>query len=437
MDSINTVLLLVALDPDAEQILQQALPDTEVLILSAEGLEQALAMIGTEVVHIVVLDQRQGEDLVLDYLQQLKAVNNDLEGFLLTTDCLYQPQGKVAADGLVHHYIEFPSDPQPLGYHLRQAVRVARLKQELQDARSEFDHDLGTQRSRYRRRQQQLVGKVQESEAEVVRSHLQLDKTNQLLADGYRQSIRMFSNIALRRMGQRASGQNQLLNRMVADVAKASSLAEIERKHLIMAWMLRSVGKLSFSDHLLATPYLMLSPEQQREFHSHPDNAYAMMTIVRPLNRAAAIVRQHKEYLDGSGYPQGLKADQISLAAQILVLLNDYTELIGGLYHERQFSTSEALEYLRIIAGERYNQTLVDILQQVHTELAPVTDLYTDQLLTTIDLQPGMVLTRDLISKEGVLLLGEGEVLDRDTIERIRELEFNFSELFQLYIELR
>lgn len=437
MDSSKTVVLLVALDGDAEQMLQQALPDEEALMLSAEGLEQALAMIGTEVVHIVVLDQRQGEGLALEHLQQLKAVSQDIEGFLLTTDCLYQPQGKVAADGLVHHYIEFPSDPQILGYRMRQAVRVARLKQELEDTRTDFDHDMDAQRSQFRRRQQRLVGKVQASEAEVVRSHHQLDKTNQQLADGYRQVIRMFSNIALRRMGQRASGQNQLLNRMVADVAQASSLGEAERKHLTMAWMLRSVGKLSFSDHLLATPYLMLSPEQQREFHSHPDNAYAMMTIVRPLNRAAAIVRQHKEYLDGSGYPQGLKTDQISLGAQLLALLNDYTELIGGLYYERQLSTAEALEYLRVTAGERYNQALVDILQRVLSELAPVTDLYTDQLLSSVDLQPGMVLTRDLISKEGVLLLGEGEALDRDTIERIRELEFNFSEFFQLYIEQR
>ncbi|WP_432471707.1 HD domain-containing phosphohydrolase [Amphritea sp. HPY] len=437
MDSIKTVVLLVALDPDAEQMLQQALPDEETQILSAEGLEQALAMIGTDVVHIVVLDQRQGEDLALEYLQQLKTVNNDLEGFLLTTDYLYQPQGQVAADGLIHHYIEFPSDPQILAYRMRQAVRVARLKQELEGARTDFDHDMDAQRSQFRRRQQHLVGKIQASEAEVARSHHQLDKTNQQLADGYRQVIRMFSNIALHRMGQRASGQNQLLNRMVADVAQASSLGEAERKHLTMAWMLRSVGKLSFSDHLLATPYLMLSPEQQREFHSHPDHAYAMMTIVRPLNRAAAIVRQHKEYLDGSGYPQGLKADQISLGAQLLALLNDYTELIGGLYHERQLSTAEALEYLRVTACERYNQTLVDILQAVLSELAPVTDLYTDQLLSTVDLQPGMVLTRDLISKEGVLLLGEGEILDQETIERIRELEFNFSEFFQLYIELR
>lgn len=420
MDSIKTVVLLVALDPDAEQMLQQA-----------------LAMIGTEVVHIVVLDQRQGEDLVLDYLQQLKAVNNDLEGFLLTTDCLYQPQGRVATDGLVHHYIEFPSDPQILGYRMRQAVRVARLKQELEGARTDFDHDMCAQRSQFLRRQQHLVGKVKASEAEVVRSHHQLDKTNQQLADGYRQVIRMFSNIALRRMGQRASGQNQQLNRMVAGVAQVSSLGEAERKHLTTAWMLRSVGKLSFSDHLLATPYLILSPEQQREFHSHPDNAYAMMTIVRPLNRTAAIVRQHKEYLDGSGYPQGLKADQISLGAQLLALLNDYTELIGGLYHERQLSTAEALEYLRVTSAERYNQALVEILQRVLSELAPVTDLYTDQLLSSVDLQPGMVLTRDLISKEGVLLLGEGEVLDQDTIERIREIEFNFSEFFQLYIELR
>jgi len=435
MDTLTTAVLFIGLDDDVGQVLRDALPDKQVRVVTAEGLDQALAIVASEAIHIVVLDQRQDDEQSLNGLQALKEVSDELEGFLLTDDCQYQPQGQIAADGLVHHYIQFPSEPQILGYRMRQAVRVSRLKQTLQDARTEFDHDLDLQRSQYQQRQQKLVGKVQASEAEVERSQQQLEKTNRLLAEGYRQIIRMFSNVALRRMGQRASGKNQHLNRVLAELAIASGLEEAERKHLNMAWMLRNVGKLSFSDHLLATPYLMLSPEQQREFHQHPDNAYAAMTIVRPLDRAATIVRQHKEYLDGSGYPQGLKQEDIPLSAQILAVMNDYTELTAGLYQERQYSTSEAIRYLTTVAPERYNQDCVEQLGQVLDEVAPVTDLFTDKLISTTDLKPDMILTRDLISKDGVLLLGEGEILDQETIDRIRDLEFNFAEFFQLYIQ--
>lgn len=432
-----TVVLLTELEGEDLKTLEEVLSAFPVRVLVAEGMEQAMALIASETIHIAVLDQRGDESQAHAKLQQLIQLNPELEGFLLTADCQYEPEGKVAADGLVHHYIQFPSDPQILGYRIRQALRVARLKQELKYIRSDLHQDFDAQRQQFVRRQRLLVERVQSDEVRINQSRQQLQKANKELADGYRQMVRMFSNLTLRRMGQKVSGNNQLLNQMVTMLADRCELEGADRKHLMIAWMLRNVGKLSFNDHLLATPYLMMRPEEQREFQRHPDNAYASMMIVRPLDRAATIVRQHKEYLDGSGYPLGLNAAEIEFAAQILTVVNDYTELTSGRYGERQLSTAEALNYLRNKAGERYNQSIVDALEEVINEMAPVTDLYTDQRLTSVDLKPGMALTRDLISQDGILLLGHGEVLDQSTIERIRDLEYNFSEYFQLFVEQR
>ncbi len=437
MATESIIVLLVELDPETRTGLLEALAEHPVETLIANDTEHALQQVSENEVQIVVLDQRQDEAGALARLQLLQQQQPGIEGFLLTVDCQYEPEGKVAADGLVHHYIEYPSDQQILGYRLRQALRVARLKQELQDVRSDLHHDLDTQRNQFVRQQKRLISRVQSSEAQAHLSSKQLQETSQILADGYRQMVRMLSNIALRRMGRKASGQNQQLNQLASRLAEKCQLSDTDQKHLVMAWMLRNVGKLSFNDHLLVTPYLSLSPQDQREYHRHPDNAYAVMAIVRPLDRAATLVRQHKEYLDGSGYPLGLEALQIDRAAQVLTVLNDYTELTVGHYSDRALSTTEALEYLRNKAAERYNQDIVNGLEQALEELAPVTDLYQDQLLNSIDLRPGMVLTRDLISSDGILLLGNGEVLDQETIDRIRDLEFNLSEFFHLYVENR
>lgn len=437
MDMDTTVILLTELESDDLKTLEGVLSTFPVQVLIAEGVEQAMALIAAETVHIAVLDQRGDDPQAHAKLQQLMQLNPELEGFLLTADCQYEPEGKIAADGLVHHYIQFPCDPQILGYRIRQALRVARLKQELKSIRSDLHQDFDAQRQQFVRRQRLLVERVQSDEVRINQSRQQLQEANNDLADGYRQMVRMFSNLTLRRMGQKVSGNNQLLNQMVGMLADRCELEEADRKHLMIAWMLRNVGKLSFNDRLLTTPYLMMRPEEQREFHRHPDNAYTSMMIVRPLDRAATLVRQHKEYLDGSGYPLALKESEIELAAQILTVVNDYTELTSGRYDERQLSTSEALSYLRDKAGERYNQSIVETLDELMHEMAPVTDLYTDQRLTSVDLKPGMALTRDLISQDGILLLGHGEVLDQNTIERIRDLEYNFSEYFQLFVEQR
>lgn len=439
MDMDTTVILFIALDSDdvklLEGVLDNALDSVPTTLLLAEGMDQARALIESRTVHIVVLDQRTNEQLAHSRLQQLMELNPQLEGFLLTVDCQYEPAGQVAADGLVHHYIQFPSDQQILGYRMRQALRVARLKQELQDLRRDLHRDFDTRRQQFVLRQKKLVERVQSGEEKINQSRKQLDEANQQLADGYRQIVRMFSNLTLRRMGQKVSGLNQRLNQMVSLLGEKCGLDEADRKHLTMAWMLRNVGKLSFSDHLLATPYLNLRPEEQREFQRHPDNAYTAMTIVRPLDRAATLVRQHKEYLDGSGYPLGLRRDQIEPAAQILTVLNDYTELTSGRYDHRQLSAAETLVFMRDRAPERYNQDVVNALEAVMNDLKPITDLYKDKRVSSMDLKPGMTLTRDLISHDGVLLLGHGEVLDQRTIDRIRDLEYNFSEYFHLFIE--
>ena len=437
MDTI--VVLFIELSDDdvtlLEEVIDSSLESAPTGLLVAEDMDQAKELVVSQPVHIVVLDQREDESLAHQRLQQLMALNPLLEGLLLTVSCEYEPAGQVAADGLVNHYIQLPSDPQILGYRMRQALRVACLKQELQDLRRDLHRDFDAQRQQFVLRQKKLLERVQSGEAKINQSRKQLDQANQQLADGYRQMVRMFSNLTLRRMGQKVSGLNQQLNQMLSMLGERCDLDEADRKHLTMAWMLRNVGKLSFSDHLLVTPYLNLRPEEQREFQRHPDNAYTAMTIVRPLDRAATLVRQHKEYLDGSGYPLKLKGAQIEFAAQILTVLNDYTELTSGRYDHRQLSAAETLAFMRERAPERYNQDVVNALETVMNDLKPITDFHKDQRVSSMDLQPGMTLTRDLISHDGVLLLGHGEVLDQRTIDRIRDLEYNFSEYFHLFIE--
>lgn len=156
--------------------------------------------------------------------------------------------------------------------------------------------------------------------------------------------------------------------------------------------------------------------------------------MVKPLYPAGQIILQHKEYLDGSGYPKGLKKDEILPRARILCVVNDYVELISGLYDERQFSTSEAINYMQTIAPERYDQNIVSILQDTVELLSKDGETLKDTHLTSDQLRKGMKLSRDLISDDGILLLSADQILDETSIERIREMEFNLEESFKIYI---
>ncbi|WP_420600352.1 hypothetical protein [Neptuniibacter sp.] len=115
--------------------------------------------------------------------------------------------------------------------------------------------------------------------------------------------------------------------------------------------------------------------------------------------------------------------------------VSDYLELIYGLYAERRYSTSEALEYLSETAKERYNQEVVAALAEVVEELSQEGETLSDSTIFSDQLRQNMILSRDLISNDGIMLLSEGQQLDDTAIERIREMEFNLQESFKIYVK--
>ena len=279
-----------------------------------------------------------------------------------------------------------------------------------------------------------LEEKVNERTQQLINSQQQLHQAYTDLKSSYRSIVRMFSTLTSRRLGNKSSSQYQHMNLLMLNVAKSCGFEGKMLKQLIYAWQLRNIGKLSFSDSLLGKPYVELSVENQRIFQTHPLLAQAATFLVRPLYPAGNIIKQHKEYLDGSGYPKQLKAEQILFSAQVLCVVNDYFELIQGRYQTKNFSTTEALDYLHHYAHERYNLDVVEKLIEAISSLAKQGEVLTDAKFSTQELLPGMQLSRDLVSGHGVLLLSAGQHLDGVVIERIREIEFNLEEIFEVFV---
>jgi response regulator RpfG family c-di-GMP phosphodiesterase len=286
-------------------------------------------------------------------------------------------------------------------------------------------------------KKRRLKNRLSESDHESLQLKGNLSQSFKMIKESNNHLIRLLSNQVFARMGQRASGRNQQLNLLLAEIAKASGLSEDEIHDLTNAWHLRNIGKMGFSDKVLNTPYIQLSIDEQRKYNLHPTLSHAAMMIVRPLDKAAKIVLQHKEYIDGSGYPNGVSGSEISKSAQVLTVMNDYTELVAGRYSDRAFSTVEALAYLNNYATEKYNDEIVNLLVKILPKLSKEGKGMHDLRMNSGDLKVGMQLTRDLISDEGILLLSEGLAMDKESIVRIQEMELNLNEQFKIFIKQR
>lgn len=393
-------------------------------VVCCESPLQAIGLLEQQPVDLVISDMRMPEMGGEVFLEAVAQRWPDTERMVLTGYADVTASIEAVNRGGISRFMLKPWQDEEVVRLVAAALSLSQLRRQNEQLQ------LTTQQQN-----RELAELNQSLEAKVQARTAQLKVVNTELKNSYRSVVRMFSTLAARRLGVVVTADNQRLNQIMLKVAQACGIEGKALKQLFYAWQLRHIGKLSFSDALLMKPYVTLTPEQQRQFHTHPLLAQAATMLVKPLYPTGAIIRQHKEYLDGSGYPLGLKGEQIAFSARILCVVSDYVELIRGQYQARQYSTDEALSYLKGYASERYEAVVVETLEQTINELAQQGSALRDQLVSSQELVVGMRLSRDLINHDGVLLLSAGQRLDATLIERIHELELNFTETLQLYVD--
>ena len=141
------------------------------------------------------------------------------------------------------------------------------------------------------------------------------------------------------------------------------------------AVMLHDIGKLSISDSILqkSVPF---TEEERKIIQTHTTEGQRILTdIHRGLDRndfikmAIDIAYCHHECWDGSGYPQGLKGDEIPLAAQILAIVDVYDVLVNEHVYKETYSPDEAMEVIKNSAGIQFNPRIVDVMVKMQRHL--------------------------------------------------------------------
>ncbi len=425
METDYRSILLVDDDPEYLAALQELLMPAGHHIHCADSGKAGLNILADTPMDLVISDMNMPNMSGDEFLSEVAARWPETERIGMTASVESAVTVRAINKGKVTRFLLKPWENDEMLQAVEKCLQLSKLKRE-----NEQLHAITLANNKQLKKlTRKLAGAVEDRTARLLHSHTELKSS-------YRSVVRMFSALTARRLGQLAE-DNVRLNQLMVTVAKLSPLKGADLKQLYYAWQLRNIGKLSFDDQLIKPSYLQLSPARQRLYQRHPLLAQAQIMLVKPLYGAGKIISQHKEYLDGSGYPGGLKGDEINPGAQYLCVVNDYVELVNGHYSERAYSTAEALHYLHETAAERYNPDALKILVAALQELNRQGSALKDEYIGSVELRPGMKLTRDLLSEQHVLLLSAGMVMDEVAIERLREMEFNLGEHFRIYIQQR
>jgi len=141
-------------------------------------------------------------------------------------------------------------------------------------------------------------------------------------------------------------------------LADKLGLSEEDKTVLRHAAYLHDIGKLEVPHEILTKPG-RLDDEEWEVMKRHPVWGSEMLGVLPAFRRAAEAVRSHHENYDGSGYPDGLQGESISLLARIIRLADSFDAMTSSRPYRRALTTSEALQEIIRSAGTLYDPQLV------------------------------------------------------------------------------
>lgn len=161
--------------------------------------------------------------------------------------------------------------------------------------------------------------------------------------------------------------------------------------------------------------------DELQVYNKHPLAGVHALMAFDELGTAARMIRHHHERYDGQGFPDGARGNDIPLGARVLAVANDFDSLQIGTFSAQQFTPKEAKQIMEKDRGKRYDPLVLDALFELTG--APPAPPLREVRLRLSELKPGMVLTRDFVSREGALLLGADHKLDAKLIEKMQAYE--------------
>jgi putative two-component system response regulator len=158
-------------------------------------------------------------------------------------------------------------------------------------------------------------------------------------------------------------GHIQRVSSMALQLGKCMNLASRELEALRIGGILHDIGKIGIPDAILKKEGA-LDPDQWAVMKTHPDVGYRLVyPLKRTLYQALDIIRSHHEKMNGSGYPDGIKGDSISMGARIMAVADCYDALITDRPYRKAFAQEDVLRLLRQEAGEgKLDEQVVDTL---------------------------------------------------------------------------
>lgn len=158
-------------------------------------------------------------------------------------------------------------------------------------------------------------------------------------------------------------GHSERVSRVSVAIGRRLGMDEEELETLRMSALLHDVGKIAIDDSILKKP-AALTAEEFEIMKSHPQQGYKIMSQIPAMKAFLPGMYSHHEMVNGAGYPQGLKGDEIPLQAKIVSIADAFDAMTIDRPYSKGMSLEDALNLIKSFVGTRYDGKVVEALVQ-------------------------------------------------------------------------
>jgi response regulator RpfG family c-di-GMP phosphodiesterase len=402
-------ILCVDDEPNILSSLRRLLRPHGWTILTAESGAHGIAQMEQHAVDLVISDMRMPEMDGAAFLQQVRERWPGTMRMLLTGYADITSILAAINRGEIYRYITKPWDDNDIVLIVRHALERRALEQLTLRQHEELRELNGS-----------LEAKVEQRTRELQASRDATEAANRKLKGNFITTIKILAGMIEMR-SSRLAGHSRRVADLCRRLGARLGLDAQQAQDLFIAALLHDIGKIAFSDNMLDTPANQLNRDDLHAYRKHPVRAVELLMPLEELRQVAAILGAHMERFDGAGFPAGISGLSIPLGARILALASDYDNLQLGVLAQRSLRAEEARQLIYDSSGKRYDPNVVEAFRYLMD--GPQPEAPQDVAIESSFLRPGMVLSRDLMSKEGLMLLSAEHVLDERMIQQVRDFE--------------
>ncbi|MGH9944192.1 MAG: HD domain-containing phosphohydrolase [Pyrinomonadaceae bacterium] len=158
-------------------------------------------------------------------------------------------------------------------------------------------------------------------------------------------------------------GHSERVARFSLAIAERLGLPEDETEKLRISALLHDVGKISIDDKILKKP-APLTPEEYEVMKGHPQKGYKIMSQIPAMKEFLPGMYMHHEMINGLGYPQGLKGDEIPMQARIVSVADTFDAMTTERPYQQAMKTEDAITLIKTYVGTRYDERVVAALAE-------------------------------------------------------------------------